>query len=292
VSKYSQNHSLQAVLWVLAGTAIFSIIFASAKLFNATDWVWQIIFLRYLSGFIVMVLLAKFKHRPIAFSLAWPQHLARAVAGSLGGFAAIYAAANMAVSDAAAIGLLDSVFAVLLGIAIFHERIHLHRWYAIAGCAIGAFLVLFEKGAFQGNDSLGIPALVALAGAVFLAVESVFIRTVAMRENSTAVLLQVNFFGALLFVIPAAMTWNETSLLLKLSLCTLGPLALLGQYCNIRGYRIAPLSVVAPVGYSWILFGLCIDYWLFDQQLSAYSLAGAGVILFSGYLLASSRSKY
>ncbi len=239
----------------------------------------------------MMVGLAKFKRQPVVFSSAWPQHLGRAVVGSLGGCAAIYAAGHMAVSDAAAIGLLDSVFAVLLGIIIFHERIHLHRWYAIAGCALGALLVLFEKGAFQGNDNFGFAALVALAGAMFLAIESVLIRTLAMRESAMSVLLQVNFFGALLFAIPALMTWNETSLTLKLSLCTLGPLALLGQYCNIRGYRIAPLSVVAPVGYSWILFGMCIDYWLFDQSLSLYSLVGAAVILCSGYILASSRAK-
>ncbi|MEH6445955.1 MAG: EamA family transporter [Oceanospirillaceae bacterium] len=124
---------------MLARTAIFSIIFASAKIFNASSWVWKIIFGRYFSGFIVMVILAKFKLRLVISSPAWPQHLATAVAGSLSGFAAIYAAANMAVSDAAAIGLLDCVFTVLLDIAIFNERIHLHRWYAIAGCALGAF---------------------------------------------------------------------------------------------------------------------------------------------------------
>lgn len=289
---HSNPPTLQAILWVLAGTAIFAIIFASAKLFNATQWVWQIIFFRYLSGLVVMLGLAKYQGQPIAFSSAWPQHLARASVGSLGGFAAVYAAANMPVSDAAAIGLLDSVFAVLLGMMVFREKIHLHRWYAIAGCALGALIVLFEKGAFQGGNSLGTAALVALAGAIFLAIESVLIRTLAQRENAIAVLLQVNFFGALLFAIPAAMNWSETSTSLKLSLCILGPLALLGQYCNIRGYRIAPLSVVAPVGYSWILFGLCIDYWLFDQVLSMYALLGAAVILVSGYSLASSRAKY
>ncbi len=288
----TRDHNFEAVLWVLAGTAIFSLIFASAKLFNATDWVWQIIFLRYLSGFVVMVALIKFKGQPVAFSSAWPQHLGRAVAGSLGGFAAIYAAGHMPVSDAAAIGLLDSVFAVMLGIIIFHERIHLRRWYAIGGCALGALLVLFEKGALQSSDGFGFAALVALAGAMLLAIESVLIRTIAMRENAMAVLLQVNFFGALLFAIPAFMTWDETSLMLKLSLCSLGPLALLGQYCNIRGYRIAPLSVVAPVGYSWIVFGLCIDYWLFNQSVGMNALLGATVILLSGFWLTKSDARY
>lgn len=285
VQVHTRDHNFEAVLWVLAGTAIFAVIFASAKLFNATEWVWQIIFLRYLSGFVFMLGIARVNRQKVAFSSAWPRHLLRAVFGSLGGCAAIYAAAYMPVSDAAAIGLLDSVFAVLLGVVIFSERVIWVRWLAMLGCALGAMLVLLEKGAFQDSSGLGIAALVALAGAGFLAAESVLIRSLAQRENSISVLLQVNFFGALIFLIPAAMTWFETSLLLKISLCTLGPLALLGQYCNIRGYRIAPLSVVAPVGYSWIIFGLAIDYWLFDQQLSAISLLGAAVILISGYFL-------
>ena len=95
----------QAVLWVLAGTGIFSIIFASGKFFGGADWVWQIIFFRYLSGLMLMLVIAKFKRGKIEFSPKWPLHISRALVGGAGGYAAIYAAA---------IGLLDSVIAIVL----------------------------------------------------------------------------------------------------------------------------------------------------------------------------------
>jgi drug/metabolite transporter (DMT)-like permease len=289
--KSSDQHNVQAIVWVLAGTGIFSLIFASGKLLEVTDWVWQIIFLRYLSGLGLMLLIAKIGSVKLQFSPIWPQHLLRALMGGSGGCCAIYAAANMAVADAAAIGLLDSVLAIVLGMLVFHEVVRGKRWVAIAGCVIGAIIVLLEQGAFQGSQALGLPAIVALLSALFLAIESVLIRSLATRESAIVVLLHVNFFGAILFFIPAALVWGQTDLITKLLLCLLGPLAILGQYCNIRGYRIADLSIVAPVGYSWILFAIAIDYFLFEQRLSVMVLIGAAVILVSGYFLAVTRNE-
>ena len=130
-----------------------------------------------------------------------------------------------------------------------------------------------------------------MLSAFFLAIESVLIRSLATRERAIVVLLHVNFFGAILFLIPAALVWGQTDLTIKLLLCLLGPLAILGQYCNIRGYRLADLSIVAPVGYSWILFAIAIDYFLFEQGVSRMVMTGAVVILVSGYYLAVTRNR-
>ena len=285
------QHNVEAILWVLSGTAIFSLIFASGKLLKVTDWVWQIIFFRYLSGFLLMLCTVKVAQVSLRFSPIWPQHLLRAFMGGAGGCCAIYAAAHMAVADAAAIGLLDSVIAIVLGMFIFREVVSGKRWLAIGGCILGAVLVLLEKGAFQDTTTLGFAAFIALMSAVFLAIESVLIRSLATRESPIVVLLHVNFFGTVLFLIPAFWVWSDTDTLTKLSLCLLGPLALIGQYCNIRGYRIAGLSIVAPVGYSWILFALAIDYFIFKESLSLMVTVGASVILASGYALAMTRNK-
>ncbi|EPJ53987.1 MAG: hypothetical protein OFPI_08550 [Osedax symbiont Rs2] len=280
------GNNMQAILWVLSGTAVFSMIFASGKLLGGSDWVWQIIFFRYLSGLAVMIAVARYQKVRLTLSPKWPMHLSRALVGGAGGCAAIYAAANMAVADAAAIGLLDSVFAIILGMLIFRELVSVRRWLAISGCIAGAVVVLLDQGAFQAESALGFAALAALGSAIFLALESVLIRALAVKEDIIVVLLHVNFFGALLFAIPALLIWGETDTVTKLTLCLLGPLAILGQYCNIRGYRIANLSIVAPVGYSWIIFALAIDYLFFSQPLTAMLISGSALILLSGLYLA------
>lgn len=286
VKEIAVNYNIKAIIWVLAGTGIFSLIFTSGRLLEGADWVWQIIFFRYLSGFVLMLAIAKQQKVALTVSAKWSTHLARALFGGAGGCAAIYAAANMPVASAAAIGLLDSVFAVVLGIFVFGELVGSKRWLAIFGCLVGAAVVLFDKGAFQGSAFLSAPAIVALLGALFLALESVFIRALATSENVVSILLHVNFFGMLIFAVPAIYVWDMTDIYIKLLLCLLGPLALIGQYCNIRGYRLAGLSIVAPVGYSWIIFAMMIDYVLFATSASYVALIGAALILASGYLLA------
>ena len=288
LAQHASNLNLKAVIWVLVATAIFSLIFASGKLIGNADLVWHIIFFRYLAGLAFMLFIAKYKAIKIERSPKWHMHFLRAFFGGAGGCAAIYAAANMAVADAAAIGLLDGVIAVMLGIFIFSERVTTKHWLAILGCLVGAAIILSDKGAFQ--NALDTPALIALLGAILLALESAFIRALATKEKIISILLHVNFFGVLLFSIPAIYTWNASDLDTKLLFCLLGPLALLGQYCNIQGYKIAPLSIVAPVGYSWILFALAIDYFMFNQVIGYITVLGAILIIASGYLLATTLS--
>ena len=101
LDKQEVNHNIKAMFWVLAGTAVFSLIFASGKLIGNADLVWHIIFFRYLSGLCFMLFITRIKAIEIQLSPKWHLHFLRAFFGGAGGCAAIYAAANMAVVDAA-----------------------------------------------------------------------------------------------------------------------------------------------------------------------------------------------
>ena len=287
----SGQNNAEAILWSLGGTALFSLLFVSAKFFGSGALIWQILFFRYLIGFFIMAGTAWFSPWERKVSPRWHLHLMRALVGGAAGSAAIYAAAKIPVADAAAIGLLDGVIGVLLGMWIFRELVSGHRWLAIIFCLIGAGIVVFGKGAFQGVSFLYFPMLVAFIGAFFGAFESVLIRTLASREDRITVLIHVNFFGALLFSIPAFLTWGETETITKLSFCFLGPIALIGQYCNIRAFQVAELSIVAPVAYSWIIFAAVIGFFVFDEPLSLLTVGGSALILLGGFLLVQSPEK-
>ncbi|MBL6431816.1 MAG: DMT family transporter [Alphaproteobacteria bacterium] len=92
----------------------------------------QIIWLRYVGGFLCVVAWALLSRERVR-GLATPQlpvHAVRAAAGGSGGMAAIYAATNMPVADATAIGLLDGFFTVLLGVFVLKEAFTLRQWGA------------------------------------------------------------------------------------------------------------------------------------------------------------------
>ena len=286
--------NLKAVTWALVAVALFSFIYISGKLTGGTASAFQIILLRYISGLVTVTLLLCF-HRTEWQSIATKQlhvHFFRAASGGGSGVAAIYAAANMPVADATAIGLLDGIFAVLLGILILQEVVSYRQWVAAFLCLLGAAIVVFGKGATLHLDpSMSLPATAALIGAILVAIESVLIKMLVKSENTLTVLFYVNLFGMILFALPGLWFWHALTAIQVLTFIALGPIAIIAQACNIMAFRIADVSVIGPVRYSWIIFGSLFGVLFFNEQPNFSTYAGGTLILVSGAWLATMRSK-
>src|SRR3546814_6849021 len=99
--------------------------------------------------------------------------------------------------------------------------------------------------------SLG--ALAALAQAFTWGVELVLIRFAAVRDAPERALVVVN--GTACLILAAAMLWLWRPLPLgeALTLLAMGPVAILGQYCNIRGFQLASTAQLVPVSYSGLV---------------------------------------
>ena len=121
--KISSNAA--GVAWVTAGTALFTVVFASGKIAGDTASALQILFLRYIGGFLTLTAIAYFTGKGLKFyaSKRPASHFFRALFGAFGGVSAIHAAANMPIVDATTIGLLEAIFTVLLGVLLLGERI-------------------------------------------------------------------------------------------------------------------------------------------------------------------------
>ena len=151
--------NIEAILWVTASVGLFSLVYASGKFAGDSASALQILLLRYVSGFATLVCMTLFikQQSPLSYrSNRMTMHVARAFMGSFGGVFTIYAATNMPIVDATAIGLLDTVFLVLLGVILLNEVITGKHWFAIIICVAGAATVMISKDAFQ---SLGLTYL-------------------------------------------------------------------------------------------------------------------------------------
>ncbi|QLQ18242.1 MAG: EamA family transporter [Exiguobacterium profundum] len=60
---------------------------------------------------------------------------------------------------------------------------------------------------------------------------------------------------------------------------------MLGQYCTIRGYRAAPLSVVAPVDNAWLVFAAILGFVAFGEVPGPMTVLGAALIIAGGVAL-------
>ncbi|WP_162912887.1 DMT family transporter [Rhodospirillaceae bacterium SYSU D60014] len=278
------------MLWALAGTFLFSLVFASGKLTGGAIPALQIIFIRYLSGFaaISAAALVRGRIRGAIDSRRRPLHLLRGICGAGGGICAIHAATRLPLADATAIGLTAGMLAMILAVAILRERVSGLHWVAALACASGALIVAQggSRGSGVGAVAITPAAWIALLGALLIASETVLLKVLSSRESAWTVLLHVNFFAALLLVGPALSIWQPMGWAQLGALGLLGPLALSGQYCNIRGYRLADAAFLAPYGYSWILFAAVIGWIAFGELPAATTLWGAVLIVAGGVALA------
>lgn len=284
------TRNAEAIVWVTMATALFSVIFASGKFAGETASVFQVNFLRHIGGSVTLAVIVAIRgealrnyrsQRPLA-------HFLRAVFGVVGAVAIIQASADMPIVDATAMSLLYVVFVIILGMLVFRERIGIRQWSGIVICVGGALAIMLSRGAFRQFDPGYIgPALLAIFGAVLFAFEGVMIKLLASADRPMTVLLYVNVFGIVLLALPTFFAWKSLPLAEVAGYLLLGPLGIVAQYCIIRGYRMADISVVGPVDYSWLIFASLIGFFFFNELPTAGVVIGSVLIATGGVVLAT-----
>jgi drug/metabolite transporter (DMT)-like permease len=82
---------------------------------------------------------------------------------------------------------------------------------------------------------------------------------------------------------PAAIWfWKTPNLTEMAMLVALGVVALLGQMCNILGFRAGEASAIAPFDYMRLLFAVLIGYLVFGDWPALHVFAGAAIIAAAG----------
>ena len=100
-------------------------------------------------------------------------------------------------------------------------------------------------------------------------------------------LIHVNVIGMLLLAVPAYLAWKPLPLSDILIYSALGPFGVFAQYCTIRGYGMADISIVGPVDYSWLIFASLIGFFFFNEIPTWAVAGGAALIAAGGIVLAT-----
>lgn len=281
------NPRLAAALWVLGATFAFALVYSSGKLTGGAASPFQIVLIRYASGFVVAVVAARAAGhgwRPMFTTSRRGFHFLRALCGAGAGVTTIYATLHMPLAGAAALGLTQGLFLVLLALLFLGERLSWRKVMATLICASGALIIVRgEAGAPQFVPGLA-PSL-ALFGAFLVAGEVALLKFLSARESITTMLVHVNGFAALILLVPVLWLGEPVDMPLLAILCLLGPLALGGQWFNVQGYRLADASFLAPFTYSYVLFSAAIGFVAQGEipgtttWLGAFLIAGGGLLL-------------
>lgn len=191
------------------------------------------------------------------------------------------AAAFIPLSDATAISFLNPVFAMMLAIPLLGEKVGPVRWSAAGVALIGAAILLRPS-----PDSFNPAALLALAAALSMGIEVIFIKRLSGKEGALQILLLNNLFGVVISTVAVLMVFKLPSLPQLMGLAALGFLMAAAQTCFINAIARADASFVSPFWYATLVFAALYDALVFGVLPDWVSVLGAVVILTGAGLLA------
>lgn len=274
------------ISWKVASAFAFTLMLTCVKLLGDNLPVGQALFSRNVFALIpVAIVIAMTGGLRTALRTKNPWgHVKRAIAGmtAMGlWFAAIQ---RLSLAEATAIVYAAPLMMVVLAAVWLGETVRIYRWSAVAVGFVGVFVILLPqvRGGFDiTNDDAALGALMALGGAMCIAITSMFVRQLAQVEDTTTVVLYFLIAGAGLtaFTIPTWVmpTGEELALLVAI-----GIFGGLGQLMLTQAFHHAEASLIAPFEYTSMIWVLMIGYAVFAEVPSLEVMAGAAIVIASG----------
>jgi drug/metabolite transporter (DMT)-like permease len=182
----------------------------------------------------------------------------------LGGF--IIAVRELSLANAYAVFLSAPLIVTALSVPLLKERTAPGNWVAIAVGLAGVLIML--RPSVSGFATLG--ALAALVSACAYAV-SVVVWTISAMTVIAAIIAVPHWVP----IHPQHYRW----------LVVLGALAATGSYLLAEAFRSAPASVVAPLEYTALLWGILIDRVVWHVLPTSRVCWGGAVVIASGLYL-------
>lgn len=211
----------------------------------------------------------------------WGLHIGRTSFGWAGVSLMFASVAYIPLADATAITFLNPVFAMMLAIPLLGERVGPWRWGAAVTALLGSMILLRPT-----PDSFQPAALLALAAAMIMGFELIFIKKLASREPPLQVLLINNTIGMLIASAAVIPVWQMPSVEQWVALAAIGVLMACAQACFVNGMARAEASFVAPFSYATLIFATLYDFLGFGAVPDAVTILGAGIILTGAAVLA------
>ena len=139
-----------------------------------------------------------------------------------------------------------------------------------------------------GSETFQPAALIAIAAAIFMGVESIFIKRLSVSEPAIRILLINNSIGVVLSLTAAVFVWQWPTSLGWSYLATLGFTMIVAQALFIQAMKRADASLTVPMFYTILVFAALFDLVVFGLIPSWSAVFGASLIV-AGALVISLR---
>ena len=272
-----ENNIVLGILFMTLAMFCLSVNDVLVKGLSSAYPIWEVIFFRALSGFIISVVLV------VVFG--WQTLKTKKPLGhSIRAFSAVacvvfyfFGLKYLMLSENVAIVHSAPILATLLAVPILGEKLGLHRIAAVTIGFIGVLVIVKP-----GSDLFKVESLFPLTAAFFMAISYLATRFLMSTESSIAIIFYYSFALLITSLVFFPKDFVIHSLFSLIPLMGLGVMGSLGHYFMSQAAKRAEVVVITPFAYTSFIFLGIMGYFFYNEVPNASVFIGMLLIVLSG----------
>ncbi len=269
--------TLRGILWVALSGILFALLnvctLAPADHLNS----YMMAFLRYAFGslFLLHIFIRLGPLQPFR-TKRFTLHAGRAVLHTGGMMLWFVALPLVTLADITALGFTGPIF-VTIGAALFlGEVVRMRRWAAVLVGFLGALVIIRP-----GFDTVSLGTLAVLASTPLFSASNLMAKALARTDSAATIVVWQSILIAL-FALPFAIWHWQTPTLVDVGWFLLaGFFGTAGHLIMQRGYHLAEITVLQPIGFLSLVWNTLLGLLLFSQKPDLWTFVGAAIIFAS-----------
>lgn len=189
---------------------------------------------------------------------------------------------TLPLAESTTLGFAVPIFATLLGLIVFQEKVGARRMAAVLMGFVGVLIV--AQPSTTQLDPVG--TAYGLTAALLIALVSFHIRDLGRTEAPTTTVFWFTMLSTLIMVGFLPFFWQSHDITTWLMMLAMGSLGGAAQFGMVTSLRYAPVSVVVGMDYIALIWAAFFGWLIWNQIPTLTTWLGAAVIIASGLYIA------
>ena len=181
--------------------------------------------------------------------------------------------------DALGLYFLSPIIASLLSFFVLHESLSVGKCVGIGSGFLGAILII------KPGVTIDIGTLYGLGASVCFAAYLVTTRVLSQKGSHINILAAQYLIGTVILAPFALTNIPSFGFFEFFLLMSIGAISLISHGFQIKAFKLAPVSVLAPLVYFEIVSAIVIGHFIFNEQPDFFTVMGIIIICIEGLLI-------
>ena len=208
-------------------------------------------------------------------------HFKRCFAGLIAIVAIFIALRELPLATVVSITFAAPIFTTILSIFFLNEKVGFYRWMAVLVGFIGIIII-----SEPGYSSLNLYYIYPIIFCLGLSYVAIAIRQLSSTEPVWLIGLYFSF--SIMIMSFFSLITHEWILPNLKDLFLLSMVGILGGLANLwltQSYKFSEVSLVTPLKYLALVFGIIFGYLIWDEVPTIKTLIGAGLVIISSIII-------